>query len=80
MLVAALEARDAHSRDARAAMAEGRPEAALRHAHRCHELEPGPDSRRLIAVCLLLRGDWPGALEAGRAAGAAVLQSLASGD
>ena len=33
-------------------------EAALHHARRCHELRPGPESHRLLAVCQLLRGDW----------------------
>ena len=41
----------------------GRRDAALQHARRCHELRPGPESHRLLAVCQLLRGDWEEALE-----------------
>lgn len=31
---------------------------ATRHALRAHDLNPGADSRRLLAVCALLRKDW----------------------
>lgn len=59
----AIEAHDHHRRAALLDLEAGRPESALRHARRCRELRPGPDSRRLLAVCRLLRGDWPGAIE-----------------
>ena len=65
LLRAALESHEAHRRDALRALRDGRLESALQHARRCHELRPGRDSRRLLAVCLLLRGDWPGALAEG---------------
>jgi hypothetical protein len=35
---------------------------ALRQAHRCHWIRPGADSARLLALCTLLRGDWPAAV------------------
>jgi hypothetical protein len=41
----------------------------VHHARRCHELRPGPESHGLLAVCQLLRGDWPEAAEMARAAG-----------
>ena len=67
LLRAALEAYEGHCRDGLAALHAGRLGDALHHARRCHELRPGPESHRLLAVCQLLRGDWPEALlEAGR--------------
>lgn len=69
MLRAALEAYRDHRRAGLEALNHGRLEAALRHARCCHELRPGPESRRLLAVCQLLRGDWPGALAGARGAG-----------
>jgi hypothetical protein len=65
LLRAALEAYQRHRLDTLAALDAGRLEAALRHARRCHELRPGPESHRLLAVCQLLRGDWPAALAEG---------------
>jgi hypothetical protein len=44
----------------------GRFDAALGHARRCHELRPGPESHRMMAVCQLLRGDWADALQIAR--------------
>ena len=41
----------------------GRPEIALGHALRCHDLHPGPDSLRLLALCALAREEWETALE-----------------
>ena len=40
------------------AIRSGDPAAASNQAQRCHALEPGPDSRRLLALAALLRGDW----------------------
>jgi hypothetical protein len=65
LLRAALEAYDEHHRAGLLALDDGRLDEALRHARRCDELRPGPESRRLLAVCQLLRGDWPGALAEG---------------
>jgi hypothetical protein len=66
LLRSALEAYERHRRAALLALDEGRLEVALLQARRCHELRPGPESRRLLAVCQLLRGDWPAALAEGR--------------
>ncbi len=41
----------------------GRPDLAMSHALRCHELQPGADSLRLLALCILGRQDWETALE-----------------
>jgi hypothetical protein len=69
LLRAALEAYEGHRRAALLALDVGRLDAAVHHAHRCHELRPGPESHGLLAVCKLLRGDWPDAAEMARAAG-----------
>jgi hypothetical protein len=45
----------------------GRLESAVRHARRCQELRPGPESQRLLAVCQLLCGDWRDAIDQARA-------------
>jgi hypothetical protein len=66
MLRAALEAYERHWRAALLELNAGRLEAALHHARHCHELQPGPESHRLMAVCQLLRGDWSEALELAR--------------
>jgi hypothetical protein len=65
LLRAALEADEGHRRAALLALDAGHLDAALHHARRCHELRPGPESRRLLAVCQLLRGDWAEALAVG---------------
>src|SRR5262245_9213347 len=54
----ALEAYQRHRRSGLWHLGDGRVEAALHHARRCHELRPGPESNRLLAVCHFLRGDW----------------------
>ena len=41
----------------------GQPDIALGHALRCHELNPGADSRRLLALCALAREEWETAME-----------------
>jgi hypothetical protein len=69
MLRAALETYERHWRGALLDLDAGRTDAALHHARRCHELRPGPESHRLMAVCQLLRGDWAGALEMARRTG-----------
>lgn len=51
-------------RQALAALSEGRSADAVELARRCHEIAPGSQSRRLLAVCHLLHEDWPAALAA----------------
>jgi hypothetical protein len=68
LLRAALEAYERHRRECLLDLDAGRLPSALVHARRCHELRPGPATRRLMAVCQLLRGDWPQALELARGA------------
>jgi len=41
----------------------GNPEQALEEARSCHRLRPGAESHRLIALCQLLRENWPEALD-----------------
>ncbi len=65
LLRAALGAYERHRRAGLLDLDAGRLDAALRHARRCHELRPGPESHRLLAVCQLLRGDWAEALAEG---------------
>jgi hypothetical protein len=43
-----------------------RPAEALRWARRCWELCADAESRRLVALCALVVGDWPTALAFGR--------------
>ena len=66
LLRTALEAYEHHRRFSLLDLGAGRLETALRHARRCHELSPGPESHRLLAVCQLLRGDWFEAVEFAR--------------
>jgi tetratricopeptide (TPR) repeat protein len=68
LLRSALEAYEAHRRRGLLALDAGRLDEALHHAQRCHELRPGPDSHRLLAVCQLLRGEYAQALELASAA------------
>jgi hypothetical protein len=49
----------------------GRTAAGLAAARRCLQLWPRPESHQLLAVCALLHGDWPTALDAARRALAA---------
>jgi len=47
----------------------GNPKMALQAAWFCHRLRPGAQSHRLMALCQLLRENWPEALdEAGNVA------------
>jgi hypothetical protein len=69
LLRAALESHEEHRRAALLALNAGHLDAAVHHARRCHELRPGPESHGLLAICQLLRGDWPEAAEMARAAG-----------
>jgi hypothetical protein len=63
LLRAAIAAYEGHVRAGLLAIDAGRLDEALEHARRAHELRPGPDSRRLLAVCRLLRGEYAQALE-----------------
>jgi len=51
-----------------AALHGGRLALALERARDCERLMPGPESRRLSAVCALLNGDFPAAFAAAREA------------
>ena len=66
LLRSALEAYQWHRRASLLDLGAGRFETALRHARRCRELSPSPESHRLLAVCQLLRGDWFEAVEFAR--------------
>ncbi|MHB1558642.1 MAG: tetratricopeptide repeat protein, partial [Isosphaeraceae bacterium] len=55
-------------RSALIALDEERYDKAAEHARRCLALRPDAESRRLLAVCQLLRGDWSEAVELGRMA------------
>jgi hypothetical protein len=68
LLRAALGAYERRWRAALAALDEERYDDAAAHARRCRELRPGTESRRLLAVCQLLRGDWTEATELARMA------------
>lgn len=68
LLRAALAAYERNWRSALAALDEERYDEAAAHARRCLELRPGAESRRLLAVCQLLRGDWTEAVDLGRMA------------
>jgi hypothetical protein len=68
LLREALAAYEQHRRSTLRELDAGRLESALRHARRCQELRPGPESQRLLAVCQLLRGDWLEAIDRARAA------------
>ncbi len=63
LLRSALEAYEAHRRRGLLALESGRVDEALQHARRCHELRPGPDSRRMLGICRLLRGEYDEAFE-----------------
>ena len=46
----------------------GQIEAALAAARECCQLNSRPESRRLLAVCSLLHGDWPAAVAVAKSA------------
>lgn len=68
LLRAALAAYEQSWRSALTALHEERYDEAAAQARRCLELRPGLESRRLLAVCQLLRGDWTEAAALGRMA------------
>jgi hypothetical protein len=41
----------------------GKPDSALGHAIRCHELRPDTGARRLLTICALAMQDWETALK-----------------
>lgn len=49
-----------------AALREGRGAEARFYASTCHGLDPGSESRRLLALCALIEGDWAAAAAWGR--------------
>src|SRR3954453_13040307 len=67
LLRVALDSYERHRPSSLQDLDTGFLETALRHARRCHELWPGPESHRLMAVCQLLRGDWLEAIALARA-------------
>ncbi|HZW32217.1 MAG TPA: hypothetical protein VFF52_16010 [Isosphaeraceae bacterium] len=71
LLREALAAYQRHRRCGLRDLQSGRLGSALRHARRCQELRPGPESRRLLVVCQLLRGDWLEAVDLARTVDAA---------
>lgn len=63
LLRAACSAHQDHRRSCIRQLEVGQPDIALGHALRCHELLPGADSLRLLALCALARQEWETALE-----------------
>jgi hypothetical protein len=64
LLRAAVRAYERNRRQCVLLLYAGFSEAALAHARRCHELRPGAESRRLIALGHLVRESWLDALRA----------------
>lgn len=60
------EACAALRRECLANLRQNRPQAALDPARRCVELCDNPETRRLLAVCELLNGNWASASSEGR--------------
>ncbi len=63
LLRAACSTHQDHRRNCILQLDAGQPDLALGHALRCHDLQPGTDSLRLLALCALARQDWETALE-----------------
>ena len=63
LLRAACSTHQDHRRNCILQLDAGLTELALGHALRCHDLQPGADSLRLLALCALARQDWETALE-----------------
>ncbi len=57
-----------HRRTCLLELKNGRLDRALGHALSCHVLEPGDDSKRLLALCALSRQEWSTALQLAQAA------------
>jgi hypothetical protein len=62
LLRAACSTHQDHRRSCILQLEVGQPDIALGHALRCHELLPGADSLRLLALCALAREEWETAL------------------
>jgi hypothetical protein len=45
------------------ALHAGRADAAMVDAQTCLQIRPDEESRKLLAVCALLKGDWPTAIK-----------------
>src|SRR3954452_24834975 len=69
LLRSAQAAYDSLRRECLAQLDACQPDLALGHALRCVELRPDAESRRLLALCALVREDWETALRLARAAG-----------
>jgi hypothetical protein len=67
LLRAAQASYDSHRRRCLLNLDAGRPDLALGHAVRCHDLRPDGESRRLLALCALVGEDWEAALRLVRA-------------
>ncbi len=63
LLRAALEAYEHHREICLGDLEADDPHAAFGHAQSCHQLRPGPETHRLLALCYLLAEDWDRALE-----------------
>src|SRR5262249_13446317 len=63
LLREALAAYERHRMTCLRDLPPGRLESARWHARPCQELRPGPESHGRLAVCHLLRGDWPDAVD-----------------
>jgi hypothetical protein len=50
------------------------PQTAFRHAQSCHQLRPGPETHRLLALCYLIAEDWQSALDEAAHADAATVE------
>ncbi|HUY34826.1 MAG TPA: hypothetical protein VMV69_18920 [Pirellulales bacterium] len=61
-------------------LARGRAWSAFDAARECMSLSPDLESQQLLAVCLLLGGDWPAALATARRALAEETASATVGD
>ena len=71
LLRSAQAAYDSHRLKCVVHLEAGHPDLALGHALRCVELRPDGESRRLLALCALVREDWEAALRLARAVGEA---------
>ncbi len=62
LLRAAHEAYERNRAECLAGLQGDKPRSAMFYARQCEMLQPGDESRRLLAVCALVAGDWPTAL------------------
>ena len=67
LLRTAAETYERHRRLSLQLLNSGMAELALRHARRCHLLQPGTESNRLMALCYLVQENWASAIDRARA-------------